>query len=154
MGSNLLEKADSFEKLATLIDLKTAIANLKPAIQSEIAGGIRACNHLMTSNPKAANSKAIQELDEVFGKLGGLISQLTESYLEPFKSIKDIISSAYFYTSPQNTGTGYDALTNLGGAVSPAAYLNRINAHVNSLEKVIKPIPTFIPAKQVSKNIS
>lgn len=133
----LLKSAEAFEKLAAF-DFAAICKNLGTAIQAEVAGGIQAINRLVTTDKEAANSQGIQSLDDIFAKIGD-----SARGLEPrgasisIRDMKAQIGNGTFYTSSFNAGTGYDPNTRKGGAYSPAAYLNRINAYVRKLEKYL-----------------
>lgn len=134
--SKLIEQAGLFEKLAyDAHALTNVVANHKAAIAAEIAGGIQAVNHLFTTNRDSAKSLGLQHLDDAFGRMGAYVSALKAEYLDQtLPSIKELVSQALFYTSKSNAGTGYDPWTRVGESHSPAAYVDRIAAHVKNLE--------------------
>lgn len=148
--SELLAQVDYFCKLATS-DLDKIAVNLKTSIQAEISGGIRSLNKLVTSSPKAAASEAIAVLDDCFARLARLLTDVpTVNTVENLNNTIDNmlrqVSQASFYTNTQNAGAGYDPITHVGDAWSPAAYLNRIQNHLNNFKShvgsVQKPQPT------------
>lgn len=133
----LLQQVDLFAKLASA-DLDKVLINHKTAINAELTGGIKSINNLFVTDKAAANSNGLQQLDEVFGRLGGKVNQMTvQNAKSSVESMLTDVGGVSFYTSPQNTGTGYEPITHTGGATSPAAYLNRIHTHLKNLNSYI-----------------
>lgn len=150
-NQNLLKQINLFCKLAAT-DFEKAVSGHATAIQAELSGGISSLNRLITSNPKAAASQALQAIDDVFGRLGSYIQNLKtnsdpESVSTNSADALTDLNSAAFYTSQVNAGTGYDPLVWTGGAGSPAGYLGRIRTYVTNLKSYadqmnqVKPIP-------------
>lgn len=144
-NSNLLQKIELFEKLATS-SFEKFVQNHKVAMQSEVNAGQNACN-------KAVNkSEGIKQLQNAFTKLTGSLSQLTaESAASLVPQMNEIVGGAKFFTSEGNAGTGYDPNTRVGGVVSPAAYLDRTAVHLKNLsDAVAKNKPAPAPQKTYS----
>lgn len=148
----LLDKVALFEKIATGTGLASLVQGHKSAIGQEIAGGIRAVNKIMTSNPKAAASEGIQRLDDYFGQLGQFNNQLDPANPNPaVASMLYTIGEARRYTISSNAGFGYDSFTQLGGSYSPAAYLVRIETYVKQIDQAIKNQPKQSPTMENPK---
>lgn len=150
--ASLLQKVDIFYKLATSPEMVKAVNNTKAAIQAEIFSGIKTLNWLVTHNPAAAKSTAIAGLDEIFGKLSEALYKLnvdnTESIIQ---NMQDILQKAMMFTSSINAGTGYDSLTESGGARSPAAACKRITTHLANLSNYLKQNePPSVPKRNIS----
>ena len=124
---NLLQACESFEKLAEW-DLSKVVKTFKPQLANEVAAGIRSINRLVTTNKDAAKADSLRSLDEVFGKIGEVVDRMdpidTRGLDIGIRDIKAFIGSGTFYTNSYNAGTGFDPITRLGGADSPAAHLN------------------------------
>jgi hypothetical protein len=134
--NKLYLKCAHFEKIA---DLTQTVNKFKTAIQAEVNGGINSINKLVTSNKEAANSAGISKLDQVFGEIGNEAAKLSaEAFEINIKDILSICGKGIFYTLPQNAGMGYDPVTRIGGANSPASYLDRIYNHAKNLQKYVQ----------------
>lgn len=133
---------DFIDKLAQVLDFVSELNNQKKLILQEIAGGIQAINHLITTNKDAAASEGLQNLDDAFGDLNSTATQMTaDTASSSVERMKSIVGNASFYTNPANAGTGYDAVTNIGGNYSPASFLNRTINHINVTEQLLAKQP-------------
>lgn len=139
MGFNKLFQACSNFRTLAAADLNKTIQNYRSAIDSEIKGGLRAIQNLINTDPKAKNSNSLKSLQYNLNQMIQLNNQMTANAADVVvENLKKYIGNASFYTSKANTGTGFDPLTRAGGANSPGAYLDRITAHINKIEEILK----------------
>lgn len=140
--ATLFEQCEAFEKLAQDKGILNLISGCKNGIAAEVASGIKKINALITTSKEAAESEAIQKLDDILGRINGTAQELTvESAKRVQASLQTIIGQALFFTSPQNAGMGYDPLTASGGGNSIQAVVNRINSYCQKLAAGLKSIP-------------
>lgn len=133
----ILKYANHFEKAAAF-DFDSIVSGYKGAIQRELDTAIRNIKKSISSNA-ATIPQSFKSIDEAYGKLANIISTITPTSASfAVAEMKQIIGGAKFYTSPQNTGTGFDPKTKEGGAYSPASYLKRIENYVTKLDSYAK----------------
>lgn len=148
--NSLLQACENFNKLAEW-DLSKIVKTYKPQLANEVSAGINSINRLVTTNKEAANAASLQTLDELFGKIGDTVNRIdpvdTRGLDISLRDIRAFVGYGSFYTSSYNAGTGFDPITRLGGADSPAAHLNNILKLVEKLEGYLKYNAVITPRK-------
>lgn len=146
----LLQACENFEKLAEW-DFSKIVRTYKPQLANEVSAGINSINRLVTTNKAAANAESLRTLDEIFGKIGETVNRIDSADMRGLdiglRDIRSFIGSGSFYTSSYNAGVGFDPITRLGGADSPAAHLNNIFKLVEKLEGYLKYNSVITPRK-------
>lgn len=148
--NSLLQACANFEKMAEW-DLSKIVRTYKPQLANEVSAGINSINRLVTTNKDAAKAESLQVLDEVFGKIGDTVNRMdsvdTRGLDIGIRDIRAFVGSGSFYTSSYNAGVGFDPITRMGGADSPAAHLNNIIKIVEKLEGYLKYNNVIAPRK-------
>lgn len=131
----VLEFSQYFEKVADF-NFQKILTTYKSSIQKELANTIQSVNKLYAESNANGNSPGLESIDNICGELGTHLAYLNiDNASATLSDMKKILSRASFYTSRQNAGTGYEAITHKGGNNSPAASLQRVINLVNKLEE-------------------
>lgn len=106
-------------------------------MQNLANGCILATNHLL-SNPKYKRSAGLLVLKDKMPQILSMLSSFSfkddNSFYDDLKAVFEAIS---FYTTPANSGTGYDPITAIrdAGYTAPAYYVNSLFQLFNKLNQ-------------------
>lgn len=139
--AKLEEKINAFHKLATFDSQKQFefyFNSIKNRLYNLSQGGIASINTSLAYN----KSNNLNVLLQDFNQCAKICKSLNPNYSTSLDDLQNVLGGMTFFTSSNNTGTGYDSTTakSFDDGKSPKYFVDMMNTLVSQLKKQVSDV--------------